>query len=268
MPCGSDPINCARAGGSRHSSESPRAASVLRGAVQCSSVWWRPLPSRRGGSPHRQSRRLGRQPKTTAELVLGDPSRQTSGSLVAVPRINFADSASQGRFSGDSPFPGQAFVDVDGFVVEVAGAVEIPEAGPWTFGVHSDDGFPLQVGDFTAACDCQRPPGDPFATFSFQSAGGYPLRLIFFEWGCGAALELAAAKGSGATWDATAMRWVGDSGDLRARLCCRWRWCRCCAWTLQGLPSGCSRSLRRWPRSWWGHLRRHGSSRNAVGLRR
>jgi uncharacterized repeat protein (TIGR01451 family) len=155
---------------------------------------------------------------STTEQVLGDPKRQVSQFLAVVPLINFADIASRGRFGGDSPFPGQTFSNVDDFVVEVTGAVEIPEAGLWTFGVNSDDGFRLQVGDFTAACDCLRGASDTYATFNFQSAGWYSLRLIFFERGGGAALELFAAKGSYASWDATRMRLVGDvaAGGLRA----------------------------------------------------
>ncbi|HTL17917.1 MAG TPA: lamin tail domain-containing protein, partial [Patescibacteria group bacterium] len=103
--------------------------------------------------------------------------------------------------------------DQDNFVVHATATITIPAPGLWTFGVNSDDGFTLSIGNFTMAYPQPRAPGDTLQTFNFAAAGDYPLDLVFYECGGGSEVELFAAKGSFGSWDATNFRLVGDAGN-------------------------------------------------------
>ncbi|HMO83515.1 MAG TPA: PA14 domain-containing protein, partial [Lacipirellulaceae bacterium] len=111
-----------------------------------------------------------------------------------------------------APFPGQQInVNVDDFVVVVDAVVTIPAAGNWTFGVRSDDGFRLTVGDQVSGFPGPRGPADTLQTFTFDTAGDYNLNLLFFERGGGAMLELFAAPGTYSSWNSTNFRLVGNT---------------------------------------------------------
>ncbi|HEY2951799.1 MAG TPA: lamin tail domain-containing protein, partial [Verrucomicrobiae bacterium] len=133
--------------------------------------------------------------------------------------INYTDSQGDGHYGSNRAFPGYGIAqNVDDYVLEILGTVTIPAAGNWTFGVNSDDGFRLKVGSFTVEYDPPRGPGDTLATFNFAAAGDYPLRLIYYERGGGAEVELFAAQGTFAAWGAN-FSLVGDvaSGGLAVR---------------------------------------------------
>lgn len=157
----------------------------------------------------------------TANGVLLDPAQQVSVTGENVSLINYLNTGDAGHYGDDLTFPGLApGVDVDDFVVEVTATLQIPSAGQWTFGVNSDDGFHLSIGDtFTMTYPNQRAPGDTLATFNFPAAGDYPLRLVFYERGGGAELELFAAPGSRSAWDSANFRLVGHTagGGLAVR---------------------------------------------------
>src|SRR5439155_24891266 len=87
-----------------------------------------------------------------------------------------------------------------------------PAPGNWTFGVNSDDGFRLTIGNFTMSYANPRAPGDTLQTFNFPAAGDYALRLVFYECGGGSEVELFAAQGSFASWGAN-FRLVGDTAN-------------------------------------------------------
>ena len=90
--------------------------------------------------------------------------------------------------------------------------MHIPSAGNWTFGVNSDDGFGLTIGNQSMAYDGLRGASDTLKTFTFAAAGDYPLSLLFFENGGGSGLEMFAAPGSKAGFDST-FRLVGDTAN-------------------------------------------------------
>lgn len=150
-----------------------------------------------------------------ADGVLANPSQQVSVSSENAGVINYFSTGSEGRYLNNNSFPGQAMgVDVNDFVVEVTANVHIPSAGPWTFGVNSDDGFRLNVGaSFVVAFPDPRGPSDTLGVFNVPAAGDYALRLVYYERGGGAGLELFAAPGSHATWNATNFRLVGDTAN-------------------------------------------------------
>ncbi|MCI0745816.1 MAG: lamin tail domain-containing protein [Verrucomicrobia subdivision 3 bacterium] len=155
-----------------------------------------------------------------ADTVIATPSQQTVVYSENAPVINYVNTGGGANFSGDRTFPGLTIgADVEDFVIEAVATVTIPAAGPWTFGVNSDDGFRLNVGTFSMAWGDPRGPADTFGTFNFPAPGEYPLRLVFYERGGGSELELFAAQGTFTTFNATAFRLVGNvaGGGLQVR---------------------------------------------------
>ena len=79
--------------------------------------------------------------------------------------------------------------------------------------MNSDDGFGLSVGTNTVSFAGLRGASDTVGTFTFTAPGDYPLRLVYYERGGGAGLELFAAGGAFAAWDSTNFRMVGDTAN-------------------------------------------------------
>jgi hypothetical protein len=149
-----------------------------------------------------------------ADGVIANPAQQVGIVSENVSLINYFNTGSDGHYGNNRPFPGQTInVDVEDFVIEATATITFPSAGPWTFGVNSDDGFRLVIGSFQIAFPSPRGPADTLGTFNVPAAGDYPLRLVFYERGGGSGLELFAAPGDRATWDATNFRLVGDTAN-------------------------------------------------------
>lgn len=150
---------------------------------------------------------------SAAQGVINTPAQQTSVVGTNISVINFNDSQGDGHYGQNNAFPGQGQAqNVDDFVLEITGTVTIPAAGNWTFGVSSDDGFRLTVGSFTVLYDPPRAPGDTLGVFNVPAAGDYPLRLLYYERGGGAEVELFAAQGTFGAWGAN-FRLVGDTAN-------------------------------------------------------
>jgi hypothetical protein len=150
-----------------------------------------------------------------AETVVNNPANRTSNVTRTAPVINFFNSGTEGHFGNDSPFPGTtAGVDVDNYVVLVTATLMIPTAGPWSFGVNSDDGFGLTLMKgsqaFAMSYPDPRSPADTISTFNIVQPGSYSLRLVFYEQGGGSGLEFFVAKGSFGAFDASKFRLVGE----------------------------------------------------------
>lgn len=130
------------------------------------------------------------------------------------PYINFFNTGTEGHNANNQSFPGITMgVDIDDYVVEVVGMIHIPTAGNYSFDVNSDDGFGMQIGSFEMSFPAPKSPSDIISTFNFSEPGYYPLRLVFYERGGGAGLELFAAKGSFSAWDSVNFRLVGDTAN-------------------------------------------------------
>ena len=115
---------------------------------------------------------------------------------------------SGGNYGGGAAFPNGGG---DDYALEAETFVLIPEAGFWTFGVNSDDGFLLAIGgNVVAEYFNARGPSDTLATVFFPSDGYYPLDLVFFERGGGEEVELFAAQGAFTSWNSTDFHLVGD----------------------------------------------------------
>ncbi len=157
---------------------------------------------------------------TTAESMIAanSPLITTNASV-----INYNDPASDGHYGANKAFPGQTSTSsVDDFALEVTGTITIPSAGNWTFGVNSDDGFRLTISgngfsNSILAAD-PRGPTDSLGVFNFPVAGDYSLKLVYFERGGGASVELFAAQGTYGAYGAN-FRLVGDTagGGLLVR---------------------------------------------------
>ncbi|MBN2474517.1 MAG: lamin tail domain-containing protein [Pirellulales bacterium] len=129
--------------------------------------------------------------------------------------INYFNSGGQGHYTvGEVDFPG-FLGEMNDFVVEATGYVTIPSAGQWSFGVNSDDGFSFELDNGTHRfyMDYPDPRGtaDTIATFDIPAAGTYSARLVYYERGGGAAVEVFAAQGAHAAFDADAFDLVGDT---------------------------------------------------------
>jgi hypothetical protein len=138
--------------------------------------------------------------------TVGDARRLIRGDIASAGRpahgtydtINFFDPENGygGHFFGGVAFPGDGAGDDQAFAVRVRGWVEIPEAGVYTFGVNSDDGFRLRLGPLFMRHHGPRFTADTLQMVSFDRGGRHRLKLTYFEQGNGAELELFAARGA------------------------------------------------------------------------
>ncbi|HNQ91088.1 MAG TPA: hypothetical protein PKM73_20940 [Verrucomicrobiota bacterium] len=131
------------------------------------------------------------------------------------PVVNFTDpggAGGPGIFLGEITIPGDRAGGDDDFVISAQAKINITEAGAYTFGVHSDDGFALRIRGQTwtsVSGNGQIAPGGIADTVTYQygtgdsntravitlAVGEYDLDFVFFEDGGGAFAELYAAKG-------------------------------------------------------------------------
>ena len=131
--------------------------------------------------------------------------------------INFGDNSSPGHYTPSNPFPTQTVgQDKDYFILVIESNILIPEAGQWTFGGISDDGFNMRITgnnvDFVCEYPYARSMSDTLATFNFPKAGIYHLRTIYFEAAGGAGIELYACKGNFGSFN-NRMRLIGDTDN-------------------------------------------------------
>ena len=150
-----------------------------------------------------------------AEQVVALPALQLRVAAENTPVVDFAGNGACCHYNRDMLFPGAApGVDENNFAVLATAIVTIPEAGQWTFGVMSDDGFSLDLTNgaesFRISYPDPRGPADTLGVFNVTAPGEYDLRLLMYECGGGAMVELFAARGSFAAWDAVNFRLVGD----------------------------------------------------------
>ena len=154
----------------------------------------------------------------TAEAVIDDPATQSSVTSETAVVVNYLNTGSSAHYGNDRPFPGTTIgTDANDFVLLVTGHVIIPTAGPWTFGVNSDDGFSLELSRepdlFESSYPGQRGASDTLAAFNITEPGAYKLRLVMYERAGGSELELFAAQGSFTAWNSGSFRLVGDTAN-------------------------------------------------------
>jgi hypothetical protein len=158
--------------------------------------------------------------------MLADPGDQPALTRTTANVINYLNTGETGHFDSDTSFPGMTIDDdSDHFVMQATAAVLIPAAGAWSFGVNSDDGFLLRIGNgatvFESSFGDLRGAEDTIAVFQFDKAGVYPLELIAFENLGGASVEFFAAQGTHNTFGAE-FDLVGDTANGGLALVTHW----------------------------------------------
>lgn len=134
--------------------------------------------------------------------------------------INFSsDGGGPGFITGDAAFPHDPGGDDN--VLEISGVLRIEEAGQYVFGVNSDDGFRLRMGnDLATVSEFVGTAGNSntHVELSFTEAGYYAYRLTHFEAGGGQHLEFYAKNGSNDFYEAGIDQLIGDTanGGLQA----------------------------------------------------
>ena len=157
-----------------------------------------------------------------AETVLATPEYQSFSVNERAEVINFLGTGGGGRYGNDLAFPSQTIgQDINHFVIEATTTINIPSSGVWSFGVNSDDGFGLTLSkngvDYNSSFPNPRGASDTIETFDLLQTGEYDLRLVMFEAGGGASVELFAAQGTHSAFSG-AFDLVGDvaSGGVSA----------------------------------------------------
>jgi hypothetical protein len=152
-----------------------------------------------------------------ANSVLEGRMASSSARTAEYSDINFKDANESGRmyFPGALPFPVSEPHDNHNFAMHITGDVEIPEAGNWTFGVKSNGGFHLQIGDESMQRNASHGGATRIVPFSFDQAGTYSVDLTYYERAPRATLELFASEGRFHRFGAKGADWhlVGDSAD-------------------------------------------------------
>ncbi|MFO1531279.1 MAG: PA14 domain-containing protein [Kiritimatiellia bacterium] len=124
-----------------------------------------------------------------------------------IPRFNFLGEGAEGRFGDNLILPAWA---AEHYVNRVTGTIILPSAGPWTFGLNSDDGGRISVDGVVVMDDPTfHGPQDHLATLTL-SAGPHTIEAWYWEGTGGDSGELFAAPGSFSSWN-TAMRLIGDT---------------------------------------------------------
>jgi hypothetical protein len=155
----------------------------------------------------------------------------TSNIDYTAPFINLQDTGGRGNFQNDGFYrldPDQTGVETDtvnNLAIIATGRVRIPTSGMYTFGVNSDDGFRVTIGGqrFEAAFGqggtvinangaLEFPAGrgvaDSLGTI-FLAAGDYPIQMLNWEGGGGAAVELYSSAGVKTAFDGDTFTLVG-----------------------------------------------------------
>ncbi len=153
-----------------------------------------------------------------ADTVIDTPADQTSVSSKTESVLNFLDKGGNGHFGSDTAFPGMTVGEgLSNIVLHATGTLQISasQAGYYTFGVNSDDGFSLTItgasfsnpgpagsgttcSGTTMEYDGGRGAADSLAT-TYLAAGNYPLDLVYFQGGGDDSMEFFAAKESSAS---------------------------------------------------------------------
>ena len=154
----------------------------------------------------------------TALQIINVRSYQASVFETTAQTLHFSDVAADCHYDFAAPIPGHtAGKEISHYVIEATGGLIIPEAGPWTFGVRSSDGFRVDLTGETASFRFDHPlprtVGDTLGVFEVPEAGVYAFRLVHYKRFGNATLELFAAPGEHADFDAEAFRLVGDTAN-------------------------------------------------------
>ncbi len=139
-----------------------------------------------------------------------------AGTIVdyTAPVINIQDSGGNGHFGNDDTYgvvtDGHVAKEaVDNIAVVATAKVRIPADGIYTFGVNSDDGFELAIdGQGVARFTAGRGASDTLGQAEL-TAGVHDIRVLAWEGGGGASVEVFAAPGAHTSFDAQVFNLIG-----------------------------------------------------------
>ena len=113
-----------------------------------------------------------------AESVINTPSEQTSSINQTESVLNFLDTGGNGHFGSDHAFPGMSVGEgLSNYVMQATGTLTLTtaQAGYYTFGVNSDDGFQLRLPGPTSPT-VRATPHVAAARWSTTAGGARPTR--------------------------------------------------------------------------------------------
>lgn len=143
-----------------------------------------------------------------AQRLNEDADGTNPGTRVDYPAqvINIWDSGSEGHFVPSDEYGvvrrgKEVLGAVENIAIVASGKMLIPATGPYTFGVNSDDGFELSIdGNVVAEFNSGRGASDTFGVANL-TAGVHKIRVLNWEGGGGAELEVFAAPGQKTSFD-------------------------------------------------------------------
>ncbi|HZJ15862.1 MAG TPA: lamin tail domain-containing protein [Chthoniobacteraceae bacterium] len=145
-----------------------------------------------------------------ALLALAPGSPQiVSEATALLPTLNVLGDGSDGHYGANlSPPNGSG----EPYAIKATGTINIPTNGTYTFGLSSDDGGRIRIdGVNVMVDDTNHGPVDHLGAVSL-TAGPHAIEVVMWEGGGGDEVELYAAAGTFATWNA-GMRLVGDAAN-------------------------------------------------------
>lgn len=121
------------------------------------------------------------------------------------PVVNFLGAGPEGRYGNNESLPSG-----ENYVVVATGTLTIPTAGTYTFGLNSDDGGRILIGNVEVMRDDSwHAPLDSFGTIGL-SAGQHTFEAVMFQGTGGDCVEFFAAPGVRTSFDPNVFRLVGD----------------------------------------------------------
>jgi hypothetical protein len=146
--------------------------------------------------------------------------------------INFVDAdvpGVGGDFNNNMPFPGNSVGADDNHVIAGKIKITVAAAGPYTFNVHTDDGFGMKitgvpttniyggslVDPVDASAVINTGVADSRIVYNFPAAGTYDLLFTSFDSGGGGSAEISWALGTTDSNDERNLPWslVGNPAD-------------------------------------------------------
>jgi hypothetical protein len=123
------------------------------------------------------------------------PSSRSATGDYSVVNFKAPDESTRVHFGDTSPFLVAEPPHDHNFAMHITGEVEIPSAGEWSFGVKSNGGFLLQIGDKSMERKASSGDATKISPMNFEEAGTYSVDLTYFEHARRASLELFASEG-------------------------------------------------------------------------
>jgi hypothetical protein len=149
-----------------------------------------------------------------AALALLAANTNSGEATAAYAAIDFGDpqASAGGHYASTTPYPLNTTAADDYFAIQATGTVEIPTAGNWTFGLSHDDNARLTIrgpNGFQVIRDSASCCGDDVFAMNLPVAGFYEVELVHFENTGNSGVELFAAQGTQASFNAN-FKLIGD----------------------------------------------------------